>query len=82
MSPLLRQARAFLAYRYYTRPVTLTPAVGLADGEAAKAMSAIASELVSTNAPVLTVIDSGTALGAADAFSSGKVDLAGSRRRW
>src|SRR5712672_1963415 len=66
-----------LAYRYYTRPVTLTVAVGSIDGEAAKAMSAIASELVSTNAPVrLKVIDSGTALEAANAFSAGKVDLA------
>jgi TRAP-type uncharacterized transport system substrate-binding protein len=52
-----------LAYRYYTRPVTLTVAVGSIDGEAAKAMSALASELVSTNAPVrLKVIDSGTSL--------------------
>jgi TRAP-type uncharacterized transport system substrate-binding protein len=52
-------------------------AVGSIDGEAAKAMSALASRLVSTNAPVrLKVIDSGTALEAADAFSSGKVDLA------
>ena len=66
-----------LAYRYYTRPVTLTVAVGSIDGEAAKAMSAIAGELVSTNAPVrLKVIDSGTALEAANAFSAGKVDLA------
>jgi len=66
-----------LAYRYYTRPATLTVAVGSIDGEAAKAMSAIASELVSTNAPVrLKVIDSGTALEAANAFSAGKVDLA------
>src|SRR6201998_1806667 len=66
-----------LGYRYYTRPVTLAVAVGSIDGEAAKAMSAIAGELVSTNAPVrLKVIDSGTALGAADAFSAGKVDLA------
>jgi TRAP-type uncharacterized transport system substrate-binding protein len=65
------------AYRYYTRPVTLTVAVGSIDGEAAKAMSAIASELLSTNAPVrLKVIDSGTALEAANAFSAGKVDLA------
>jgi TRAP-type uncharacterized transport system substrate-binding protein len=65
------------AYRYYTRPVTLTVAVGSIDGEAAKAMSAIASELLSTNAPVrLNVIDSGTALEAANAFSAGKVDLA------
>src|SRR6266566_495773 len=66
-----------LAYRYYTHPATLTVAVGSIDGEAAKAMSAIASELVSTNAPVrLKVIDSGTALEAANAFSAGKVDLA------
>src|SRR3954453_22271713 len=66
-----------LAYRYYSRPVTLTVAVGSIDGEAAKAMSAMASEFVSTNAPVrLKVIDSGTALEAAAAFSAGKVDLA------
>jgi TRAP-type uncharacterized transport system substrate-binding protein len=65
------------AYRYYTHPVTLTVAVGSIDGEAAKAMSAIASEFVSKNAPVrLKVIDSGTALEAANAFSAGKVDLA------
>jgi TRAP-type uncharacterized transport system substrate-binding protein len=66
-----------LAYRYATRPVTLTVAVGSIDGEAAKAMSAIASQLNSTNAPVrLKVIDSGTALEAANAFSAGKADLA------
>src|ERR1700745_4389279 len=66
-----------LGYRYYTRPVTLTVEVGSIDGEAAKAMSAIAGELVSTNAPVrLKVLDSGTALDAANAFSAGKVDLA------
>ena len=66
-----------LGYRYFTRPVTLTVAVGSVDGEAAKAMSALAGEFVSTNAPVrLKVIDSGTALEAAAAFSAGKVDLA------
>jgi TRAP-type uncharacterized transport system substrate-binding protein len=66
-----------LAYRWYSHPVTLTLAVGSIDGEAANAMSAIASELVSTNAPVrLKIIDSGTALEAANAFSAGKVDLA------
>jgi TRAP-type uncharacterized transport system substrate-binding protein len=66
-----------LAYRYYTRPATLSVAVGSIDGEAAKAMSAIASQLVATNAPVrLKVIDSGTVLEAANAFSAGKVDLA------
>jgi TRAP-type uncharacterized transport system substrate-binding protein len=51
--------------------------VGSIDGEAANAMSAIASRLVSTNAPVrLKVVDSGTALDAAKAFAAGKVDLA------
>jgi TRAP-type uncharacterized transport system substrate-binding protein len=73
----LASGASLLAYRYYTRPVTLTVAVGSIDGEAARAMSAIASHLVSTNAPVrLTVIDSGTAVEAAKTFAAGKVDLA------
>src|SRR5882724_8718204 len=37
-------------YRSYTHPVTLSVAVGSIDGEAAKAMSAIANRLVTTNA--------------------------------
>ncbi|WP_342728697.1 TAXI family TRAP transporter solute-binding subunit [Bradyrhizobium sp. B097] len=66
-----------LGYRYYTRPVTLTVAAGSVDGEAVKAMSTIASRLVSTNAAVrLKVIDTGTTLDAAKAFSEGSVDLA------
>jgi TRAP transporter TAXI family solute receptor len=73
----LASGASLIAYRYYSRPVTLSVAVGSIDGEAAKAFSAIASQLVSTNAPVrLKVIDSGTALEAAKAFSAGKVDLA------
>jgi|SRR5258708_366414 TRAP-type uncharacterized transport system substrate-binding protein len=73
----LASGASLLAYRYYTRPVTLSVAVGSIDGEAASAMSAIASRLVSTNAPVrFKVIDSGTALEAAKAFSAGNVDLA------
>ena len=73
----LASGASLLAYRYYTRPAMLSVAVGSIDGEAAKAMSAIASQLVSTNAPVrLKVIDSGTALEAANAFSAGKADLA------
>jgi TRAP-type uncharacterized transport system substrate-binding protein len=68
---------SLLGYRYYTRPVTLTIAVGSIDGEAAKAMSAIASQLVSIKAPVrLNVIDTGTALEAGKMFAAGKVDLA------
>jgi TRAP-type uncharacterized transport system substrate-binding protein len=73
----LASGAGLLGYRYYTRPVTLSVAVGSIDGEAAKAMSAIASQLASTNAPVrLKVIDSGSALEAASAFSAGKADLA------
>src|ERR1700722_9891331 len=64
-------------YRYWTHPVTMTVAVGSIDGEAAKAMNAIASRLVSDNASVrFKVIETGTALEAADAFAAGKVDLA------
>jgi TRAP-type uncharacterized transport system substrate-binding protein len=73
----LASGAGLFAYRYYTRPVTLSVAVGSIDGEAASAMSAIASQLTSTNAPVrFKVIDSGTALEAAKAFAAGKVDLA------
>jgi TRAP-type uncharacterized transport system substrate-binding protein len=73
----LASGASLLAYRYFTRPVMLSVAVGSIDGEAAQAMSAIASRLVSTNAPVrLKVIDSGTALEAAKIFSGGKADLA------
>src|SRR6202023_450782 len=73
----LASGAGLLAYRYYTRPATLSVAVGSIDGEAARLMSAMASEFVSTNAPLrLNVIDSGTALEAAAAFSAGKVDLA------
>src|SRR5580704_3646047 len=74
---ILATGASLLAYRYYTHPATLTVAVGSIAGEAAKAISAIASEFVSTNAPVrLKIIDSGNALEAANAFSAGKVDLA------
>jgi TRAP-type uncharacterized transport system substrate-binding protein len=74
---VLASGAGLFAYRYYTKPVTLAVAVGSIDGEAAKAMSAIASKLVSINAPVrLTVIDSGTALAAGKIFAAGKADLA------
>src|SRR5437879_13309695 len=71
---ILAAGAGLFAYRYYTHPVTLTVAVGSIDGEAAKAMSGIASEFVSKNAPVrLEVFDSGTAVVAGKAFSDGKV---------
>src|ERR1700710_1041033 len=74
---VLASGAGLFGYQYYTKPVTLTVAVGSIDGEAAKAMSAIASKLVSINAPVrLTIIDSGTALAAGKTFAAGKADLA------
>jgi TRAP-type uncharacterized transport system substrate-binding protein len=74
---VLATGASLLVYRYVTRPVTLSVAVGSVDGEAAKAMSAIASRLVSTSAPVrLRVIDTGTAPEAAKVFAAGKADLA------
>ncbi len=41
----LASGASLLVYRYYTRPTTLSVAVGSIDGEAAKAMSGIASRL-------------------------------------
>ena len=74
---ILATGAGLFAYRYFTRPITLTIAVGSIDGEAAKLMSAMASQFALTSAPVrLKVIDSGTTLGAADEFSADKVDLA------
>jgi TRAP-type uncharacterized transport system substrate-binding protein len=68
---------SLLPYRWYARPVTLTLAVGSIDGEGAKAMSAMASQLVSNGASVrLKVIDTGTALESAKQFAAGNVDLA------
>jgi TRAP-type uncharacterized transport system substrate-binding protein len=74
---ILAAAGGLFGYRYYTHPETLTVAVGSIDGEAAKAMQAIASRLVTNNAAVrLKVIDTGTALEAGKEFAAGKVDLA------
>ena len=68
----------FYAYRYSIRPVTLTVAAGSLDGEGARLMNALASRLASTaNSRIrLKVIDTGTPLGAAEAFSKGEADLA------
>ena len=45
-----RDGQSLLGYRYDSRTVTLTIAVGSIDGEAAKAMSAIAGRLASMKA--------------------------------
>jgi TRAP-type uncharacterized transport system substrate-binding protein len=74
---ILAAAVGLFGYRYYTHPVMLTVAVGSIDGEAAKAMSAIASRLVLDDAPVrFKIVDTGTSLAAAQAFAAGKANLA------
>ena len=74
---VLAAGAGLFGYRYYTHPAMLTVAVGSIDGEASKAMSTIASRLVSDDAPVrFKVIDTGTALAAAQSFAAGKADLA------
>jgi TRAP-type uncharacterized transport system substrate-binding protein len=77
---LLCTAVGLFGYRWYSRPITLTLAVGSIDGEAAQAMSAIANQLASESAPVrLNVIDAGTVVEAGKQFAAGKVDLAAVR---
>lgn len=67
---------ASYGYRTYTKPVTLTVAVGSLDGEAPKIMSALATRLAASAAPVrLKVLDKPTAVEAAIAFATGESDL-------
>src|SRR5262245_6452173 len=68
---------SLFAWRWYSRPTTLTIAVGSLDGEATRVVSALASKLAQQKAPVrLNMVETPGALDAANAFSSGKVDLA------
>jgi TRAP-type uncharacterized transport system substrate-binding protein len=77
---LLCTAAGLYGYRWYNRPVTLTLAVGTIDGEGAKAMSAIASQLASDGASVrLKIIDTGTVVESGKQFAAGNVDLAAVR---
>ena len=74
---VLASGAALLGYRWYTRPTTLTVAVGSLDGEAGRIISAIASRFTATNASVrLKIIETLSAVESASAFSTGKVDLA------
>jgi TRAP-type uncharacterized transport system substrate-binding protein len=74
---LLAAGASLFAYRWYVRPVTLSIAVGSLDGDAPKIISALASRLVVNNAPVrLKVVETTGPIESADAFSSGKTDLA------
>lgn len=74
---LLAVGAGLFAYRWYAKPTTLAIAVGSLDGEAGRLVSAIASKLAQSNAPVrLKPVEVPGALEAANAFASGKVDLA------
>ena len=65
------------AWRWYSKPTTLTVAVGSLDGEASRLVTAIASKLTQSNAPVrLRMIETGSVLEAANTFASGRADLA------
>jgi len=73
----LAAGASLFAYRWYVRPVTLSIAVGSLDGDAPKIISALASRLTVNNAPVrLKVVETTGPIESADAFSSGKTDLA------
>src|SRR5436305_4292943 len=74
---ILATGAGLFVYRWYNKPVILTIAVGSLDGEAGKVMAAIAGRLVAINAPVrLKAVETGSALEAANAFSSGKTNPA------
>ena len=74
---LLAACASLFAYRWYVRPVTLSIAVGSFDGDAPKIVSALASRLAVNNAPArLKVIETTGPIESAEAFSSGKTDLA------
>jgi len=77
---LLAGGVSLYAYRYVSRPVTLTVAAGSIDGDAVRLMSAIAARMTATGSPVrLKVLAKDDALDAAKAFSSGQADLAVAR---
>lgn len=66
-----------VAYRYVTRPVTLTVAVGSRDGELAKAAGLIAARLAEQGASVrLKILKTEDFAAAATAFSNRRADLA------
>src|SRR3974390_530924 len=70
-------AAGLFGYHWYNRPVALTLAVGSLDGEAAKAMQEIASQLTTDGASIrLKIIDTGTAVESGKQFAAGNVDLA------
>src|SRR5262245_2400169 len=66
-----------VAYRYYSKPVTLSLAVGSFDGEAAKIASIIAGRLDAAKSSVrVNIVPTESVLDSAKMFAAGKTDLA------
>ena len=64
-------------YRYYSKPVTLSLAVGSFDGEATKVASLIAGRLDAANSAVrINIVPTDSVLESAKLFAAGKTDLA------
>jgi TRAP-type uncharacterized transport system substrate-binding protein len=67
----------WLSYRYFTKPVVLTVAVGSIDGEALSLISAVAARLTTSNAHVrLKVVDSSTSAKASELLAAHTAELA------
>jgi len=68
---------AVVAYRYYSKPVTLSLAVGSFDGEATKVASIIAGRLDAAKSAVrINIVPTDNVLESAKLFAAGKTDLA------
>jgi TRAP-type uncharacterized transport system substrate-binding protein len=66
-----------VAYRYYSKPVTLSLAVGSFDGEATKVASIIAGRLDAAKSAVrINIVPTDSVLDSAKLFAAGKTDLA------
>jgi TRAP-type uncharacterized transport system substrate-binding protein len=66
-----------VAYRYYSKPVTLSLAVGSFDGEATKVASIMAGRLDAANSAVrINIVPTDNVLDSAKLFAAGKTDLA------
>ena len=76
----LATAAGIFAYRFVTKPVILTVAAASLDNDAPRLVGAIAKRMAANGSRIrLKVVEQDTPLKAAEAFTSGKVDLVVSR---
>ena len=68
---------SLIAYRYYSKPVTLSLAVGSFDGEATKVATIMAGRLDAAKSAVrIDIVPTENVLDSAKLFAAGKTDLA------